>query len=133
MSDTPPKKIGELNGKYALLFKAALWAFPITVLAICSWGGWVTVETWKNHEFRAQGRRVTQTHLEAELAASRAQMRATVQNEDLRPINSKLDRVVEAQTLILQNLTRVETKLEFMDRRAADSVTLGPVPKEAQP
>ncbi len=52
-------RIGDMNGKYAILFKVALWAIPLMIGIGTPWVIWVTAETFHNRYFREQGSRFT--------------------------------------------------------------------------
>ena len=54
-------KVGELNGRWALLLKVGLATYPIVLVLAISWAGWVTKETLRTIAFRDAGPRWTET------------------------------------------------------------------------
>lgn len=52
-----PGKIGQLNGKWALLFKVALASYPFVI----AWAVWMTHNQYEDNAFRMSGERFTKT------------------------------------------------------------------------
>lgn len=54
----PSKTIGELNGKWAFIFKLTqiLWTIllPVLLFVLLNWMPWVTKQTILNEQFRSQ-------------------------------------------------------------------------------
>ena len=63
--------VGELNGKYALLFKINMALIPIIFLKIMLWGTWVTVSLFDLQGFKNHGERWTKAQAMAEDAKIR--------------------------------------------------------------
>jgi len=53
------KPLGELNGKYALLFKINMIVLPIFMSALLTWGVWVTASIYDLKGFAKSGARFT--------------------------------------------------------------------------
>ena len=51
------KRLGELNGKYALLFKINMALIPIIFMALLTWGIWVTANIYDFRGFMDYGDR----------------------------------------------------------------------------
>lgn len=49
------KTIGGMNGPWALILKLALATYPVLLLALLTWGTWMTVNELKDQSFREQG------------------------------------------------------------------------------
>lgn len=56
-ADNVRRRIGELNGPWALLLKMSLAAFPVIMSILIPWLIWVTSEVFANKGFRESGER----------------------------------------------------------------------------
>jgi hypothetical protein len=79
---TTPKKIGELNGRWAALFKSALTAFWPTLFFLIGWGVSVEIRL-SRHEERFIDRASVETELDS----------VKVHGTELQNIKSRLDRI----------------------------------------
>lgn len=61
MSLQEAKRIGELNGPWAIGLKIMLATYPIMFASLLGWGTWVTKELIVLGEFRNRGDRFTKT------------------------------------------------------------------------
>lgn len=103
MEKDHPGKIGQLNGKWAMLFKVAMSTYPL----ILAWGVWVTTEIYASREVRGQvvtkdGFKDFQVSVEKEL------LRSSLSDEwksEIRAARVKLEAVSD-------RLTRIETLLQ---------------------
>jgi len=101
-----PKRIGNLNGPWAMALKFLLATYPLLLM----WAAWVSVETVVNREFRGRGDRFTMTdasNMRREIDAQFAAM----------PPKDWRDRYASMETELKANaraLIRIETLLDLL-------------------
>jgi len=106
--------IGNLNGPWAIAFKAMLATYPIIVAGILGWGTWVTKEIIILGEFRNRGDRFTSTdasNMRREIDAQIASMppkdwrdRYAAMDKQLQENNNLLIRVTTTLDMIILDL-----------------------------
>ena len=104
MTNEHKQLIGELNGKWSILFRLALATYPFLI----TWCVWVTVQEFQDIAFRNAGGRFSETdgaRLKAEL----------IEKINAMPSQEWRDRIINIerdQREIARALVRIETKLE---------------------
>lgn len=87
------KTIGELNGKWALIFKATqiMWAvlLPIMLVVMTQWAPWVTNSTILNNQYR-EGQPTVHQQLVDQLKSDLVRWHYETQQGDLTEIKKEL-------------------------------------------
>ena len=101
------KTIGGMNGPWALVLKLALATYPVLLLALLTWGTWMTVNQLKDQSFREQGdqfvRQDYRNHLASEAIkvdsliglVSDIRIKAATSAEKLESIDQRTKKLVE--------------------------------------
>jgi hypothetical protein len=126
-----PRKIGEMNGRWAMLFKFVLVMNGVLIPALLAWGSWVTVGQIKDETFRSKGDRYTPEHaahdltsLRTEIAAEqlalhqegRMETRSLMQAQD-EILRSKLEAMADKLNVVLMSLTELRAEMRARDQR----------------
>jgi hypothetical protein len=70
------RRIGDMNGRWAILFKIILVLNGVLLPAIMAWGSWITVGQIRDEQFRGEGVRYTPGDAEHDLASLQAKITA---------------------------------------------------------
>jgi hypothetical protein len=126
-----PRKIGEMNGRWAMLFKFVLVMNGVLIPALLAWGSWVTVGQIKDEAFRDKGARYTpeqsahdlaslRTEITAEQLAlhqeGRMETRSLLQAQD-EILRSKLEALADKLNVMLLSLTELRAEMRARDSR----------------
>lgn len=98
----PAKKIGELNGIWAMLLKFQLAVFTAVLPLVLIWCGWLTSQAFQAQAFRESGERFTEA--EARLLEDRAR-------EARSALSAVYSAKVEATNIRLVAIERDITKI----------------------
>ena len=113
------KTIGGMNGPWALILKLALATYPVLLLALLTWGTWMTVNQLKDQSFREQGyefiRQDYRNHLASE-AMIHAAIDARSDDRDAG-LTSKVDSLIGLVSDIRIKAATSAEKLESIDQR----------------
>ncbi len=102
------KTIGNMNGPWALLLRAALASYPILI----GWCVWITVQTFESKAFREAGDRFTTT----DAAIMRREIDAQFSNLPHPEWKARIVMLEEGQSRISMSLVRIETILERISK-----------------
>jgi len=128
------KGIGELNGKWSILFRVLLIVVPLYCTFFTAWAIWVTSETFANREFRLRGGRFTisdgkdsDSRHKAYVDAKVAALQATIVALPPQDWRNRILGIENKQDAIHDNQIRILSKLEHLQEQLEDRAVLGKI------
>ena len=111
---TDRKTIGNLNGKWSILFRATLAVGAVLQPLIVAWAIWVTVEVFENKAHRELGSRFTvvdaaklETTLREDLRKIEKELRAEISALPSPDFRKKIDNIDAKIEMIAANVTEL--------------------------
>ena len=111
-----PKLIGELNGKWSMLFKVSLVATPLAITLIVSWGTWATAKVYA-HDL-AIGRLEAWKDIGPRFTPSDAQALELRVKQDIAAVNQRrFDEVIAKVEVLTTAINDLKVALAKYERQ----------------
>lgn len=90
---TAPRKIGEMNGRWAALFKVVLVVVPTVNALFIPWAVWVTTNVWRSQDHMVHA---DELHMQIEKLITSHTRDMEVVRQELKEVDRRMDELPSA-------------------------------------